>query len=71
MSSESLKLSGILDGNHDNDAAVDCDPVVYIKIVDIFSNETLEIVSFFDSPSASLSRKTGEKKLAASVRVKT
>ena len=72
MSSESLKLSGILDGNHGNDAAVNCgDAVVYIKIVDVFSNETLEIVSFFDSPSACLSLKTGEKKLAASVRVKT
>ena len=73
MAAESLKLSDTLDGNRDDDAAaVDRgDAVVDIRIVDIFSEETLEIVSFSDSPSSSSSPKTVEKKLAASVRVKT
>ena len=71
MAAESLKLSDTLDGNRDDAAAVDRgDAVVDIRIVDIFSEETLEIVSFSDSPSSSSSPKTVEKKLAASVRVK-
>ena len=72
MAAESLKLSDTLDGNRDDAAAVDRgDAVVDIRIVDIFSEETLEIVSFSDSSSSSSSPKTVEKKLAASVRVKT
>ena len=72
MAAESLKLSDTLDGNRDDAAAVDRgDAVVDIRIVDIFSEETLEIVSFSDSPSSSSSLKTVEKKLAASVKVKT
>ena len=72
MAAESLKLSDTLDGNRDDAAAVDRgDAVVDIRIVDIFSEETLEIVSFSDSPSSSSSPKTVEKKSAASVRVKT
>ena len=71
MTSESLKLSGISYGDRGDDAAVDRgDVVVDIGIVDIFSRETLEIVPFSDTPSTSLSPKTGGKKLAASVRVK-
>ena len=46
------------------------DAVIDIGIVDIFSEETLEIVSFSDLPSTSSSPQTVEKKLATSVRVK-
>ena len=68
MASESLKLLGILDGNRGDAADVDYDDAVgNIRIFDIFSEETFEIVSFTDSPATSLSSKTGEKKLAASV----
>ena len=68
MASESLKLLGILDGNRGDSAAVDYgDAVGDISIVGVFSEETFEIVSFSDSPATSLSSKTGEKKLAASV----
>ena len=72
MAAESLKLSDTLDGNRDDAAAVDRgDAVVDIRIVRSFSQETLEIVTFSDSPSSSSSPNTVEKKLAASVRVKT
>ena len=71
MASESLKLSDTSDGNR-GDAAVDLgDAAVDIRIVDIFSGETLEIVSFSYSSSTYSSPKTLEKKLAASVRAKT
>ena len=46
------------------------DAVIDIGIVDIFSEETLEIVSFSDLPSTSSSPQTVEKKLATSVKVK-
>ena len=72
MASESPKLSDTSDGNCGDDAAVEHgDAVVDIRFVDIFSEETLEIVSFSGSASISLSPKTVEQKLAASVRVKT
>ena len=72
MASESLKLSDTSRGNCGDDAAVNRgDAVVNIRTVDTFSQETLETVSFSDSPSTSSSPKTVEKKLAASVRVKT
>ena len=71
MASESLILSDTSDGSRGDDAAVDRgDSVVDTGIVYIFSEETLEIVSFSDSPSTSSSPKTVEKKLAASVRAK-
>ena len=64
MASESLKLSDPSDGNRGDD-------VVDIGIVDILSEETCEIASFSDSLSTSSSPKTVEKKITASVRVKT
>ena len=72
VASESLKLSDTSDGNHGDDAAVGHgDAITDIATVDIFSKETLEIVSFSDSSSTSSSPKTVEKKITASVRVKT
>ena len=72
MASESLKLSDTSDGNRGDDVAVDRgNAVAEIGIVETFSEETLEIVSFSDSPFTSSSSKIVKKKFAASVRVKT
>ena len=72
VASESLKLSDTSDGNRGDNVAVDRgDAVADIGIVETFSEETLEIVSFSDSPFTSSSPKIVKKKFAASVRVKT
>ena len=71
MASESVKLSGILDGKRGNVALNHSEVMIDVRIVVIFSKETFEIVLLSDSPSSSLPPETGEKKLAASARVKT